>query len=133
MGGQAGHFIRYARVRCEYSIERYSKEALRLLNVLERRLSEAPYLAGDEYSIADIACWAVWTYVPAGLLGEIDLSVFPNSQRWHSEIAKRPAVARGVSEELSLPPKYRQLKASLSDEEWSNLYGDNLHGAVKAR
>lgn len=133
MGGQAGHFIRYSRVRCEYSIERYSKEVVRLLNVLERRLSEAPYLAGDEYSIADIACWAIWTYAPKGLMGDIDLSAFPNSQRWHIEIGERPAVIRGVSEKLSLPPNYRQMKAVLTDEEWSNLYGDKLHAAVKAR
>lgn len=132
MGGQAGHFIRYARVKCEYSIERYSKEALRLLHVLEGRLKEVPYVAGEEYSIADIACWAIWTYAPAGLMGAIDMSQFPNSQRWHAEIAERPAVKRGVSEDLSLPPKYRQAKAELSDEEWSNLYGDNLHAAVKA-
>lgn len=131
MAGQAGHFIRYARVKCDYSIERYSREALRLLSVLERRLSEVPYLAGDEYSIADIACWAIWTYAPQGLMGPVDVSQFPASQRWHASIEERPAVMRGMREELSLPPNYRQLNAKLSDEEWSNLFGDNLLAAVK--
>lgn len=133
MMGQAGHFTRYARVRSEYAIERYSREVLRLLNVLERRLGEARYLAGEEFSIADIAVWPWYNNVTLGGGAGLDLAEFPNSTRWHGEVGQRPAVKRGVADDFGLPPEMAQLNAKLTDEEWSNLFGDNLHAAVKIR
>jgi GST-like protein len=95
----------------------------RLLRVLERRLGEAEYLAGDEYSIADIA---VWPLRAAG----VDPVLHPNTHRWSSEIAKRPAVIRGRDAERGVPAKYMQRRAALSPTEWSNMFGERMLGAV---
>jgi GST-like protein len=128
MGGQAAHFLRYAPQRHEYAIERYTKELQRLLAVLERRLGEAEYLAGDDYSIADIAVWPGRS--AAGVMG-IDIEAFPNTHRWFAAIAQRPAVVRGREAEKAIPDKYMQQRARLTAEQWSNMFGDKMHGAVK--
>jgi GST-like protein len=128
MGGQAAHFMRYTPEPIPYAIERYSKEHARLLRVLDRRFGEVEYLAGDEYSIADIAVWpgrsAAWTM-------NIDLkSTYPNVYRWFTQIAERPGVIRGRSAELTIPDKYLQKAAVLTPEQWSNLFGERMHSAV---
>jgi GST-like protein len=123
MGGQWAHFTRYATEEVPYAIERYSKEWVRLLKVLERRLGEAEYLAGDEYSIADIAIW------PMRAFG-VDPELHPNTHRWSKEIAGRPAVIRGRAAERSIPAKYMQRRAVLSASEWSNLFGERMLSAV---
>jgi GSH-dependent disulfide-bond oxidoreductase len=128
MGGQAAHFVRYAPERIEYAIERYTKELDRLLTVLERRLGEAAYLGGDEYSIADIA---VWPGRYAGGLMNIDMQRFPNTHRWVEAIGARPAVQRAVTGDRALPAKYAQKRAVLSPEEWSNLFGERMHAASR--
>ena len=94
MLGQAHHFRRFAKEQVPYAIERYTNETRRLYGVLDKRLSEAAYLAGDDYGIADISTfpWAArheWHGV--------DLSDFPNVARWYDAIAARPAVARGMA------------------------------------
>jgi GST-like protein len=127
MGGQASHFLRYAPQRIDYAIERYTKESQRLLQVLERRLGEAEYLAGDDYSIADIAIWP--GRAAAGVVN-VDLAAYPNTHRWAQAIATRPAVIRGLSAERAIPAKYMQREARLSDEQWSNMFGERMHGAV---
>ena len=91
MMGQANVFYRYAPEKIPYAIERYQRESRRLLTVLDTRLKDNEYLAGD-YSIADIAnwCWArgyEW--------GGIDVSGLDNLQRWIEQIGARPAVQRG--------------------------------------
>ena len=91
--GQAHHFRSYAPERIEYAYNRYTNEAKRLYGVLDKRLSEARYLAGDDYSIADIAAWP-WTRYPDRQGVERD--DYPNFMRWFDEIAERPAVQRGV-------------------------------------
>ena len=88
------------------------------------RLGEAEYLAGGEYSIADIAIW------PMRAFG-IDPELYPNTHRWSAEIAKRPAVKRGREAEKRIPPKYMQAKAVLSPTEWSNLFGERMLKAVE--
>jgi GST-like protein len=123
MGGQWAHFTRYASETVPYAIERYSKEWDRLLKVLERRLGEAAYLAGDDYSIADIAVW------PMRAMG-VDPERHPNTHRWSAEIAKRPAVIRGRAAEREIPAKYMQRRAVLSAREWSNLFGERMLSAV---
>jgi GST-like protein len=127
MGGQASHFMRYAPEQLEYAIERYAREVQRLLAVLEKRLGEAPYLAGDDYTIADIA---VWPGRAAGRVMNIDITQYPNTHRWSSVIAARPAVARGRDAERAIPDKYMQQQARLTPEQWSNMFGDRMHGAV---
>jgi GST-like protein len=128
MGGQAAHFLRYAPQRHDYAIERYGKELQRLLAVLERRLGEATYLAGDEYSIADIA---VWPGRCAGGAMTIDAEQFPNTHRWVRAVIERPAVIRGCAADKAIPEKYRQTQAKLTPEEWSNMFGDRMHAAVR--
>jgi GST-like protein len=127
MGGQAAHFIRYAPTQIPYAIERYTREFERLLNVIERRLGEAEYLAGAEYSIADIAVFAV--RAPGGTAG-ISAERYPNTLRWAATIEQRPAVQRGVSTDLAIPPKYMQARAKLSEAQWSNMFGERMRNAV---
>ncbi len=93
MFGQFGHFNNYAKEKLPYAIERYGNEVQRLHRVLEKRLSQAEYLAGDEYSIADIATFP-WVRNPDRR--GIDLAEYPSVKRWHDAIAARPAVQRGV-------------------------------------
>ncbi len=93
MFGQYNHFANYATETLPYAVERYRNEVRRLHGVLEKRLSEADYLAG-EYSIADIATFP-WVRNPDRR--GVDLSEFPSVKRWHDAIAARPAVQRGVA------------------------------------
>jgi GSH-dependent disulfide-bond oxidoreductase len=92
--GQAHHFRNYAPEKIPYAIDRYTNEANRLYGVLDRRLKESPYLAGDTYSIADIANFP-WlrSYKNQG----VELEHYPNVKRWFDEIAARPAVVRGLA------------------------------------
>jgi GSH-dependent disulfide-bond oxidoreductase len=94
MLGQAHHFRIYAPEKIEYAINRYTNEAKRLYGVLDKRLSQSAYLAGDEYTIADIATFP-WTrsWKNQG----IDWADFPHAKRWFDAIAERPAVQRGVA------------------------------------
>jgi len=92
MFGQANYFIRMTD-KVPYAIERFRKEALRLYGVLERRLGDARFLAGD-YSIADIA---TYTWVARHEGHEVKLESFPNVKRWFDEISARPAVQRGMA------------------------------------
>jgi GSH-dependent disulfide-bond oxidoreductase len=92
MLGQAHHFVHFNPDKSDYARERYAKEAARLYGVLDRRLSEAPYLAGDEYSIADIA---TWPWISRFEWQGVDFGQYPNVLRWYKEIAGRPAVIKG--------------------------------------
>ncbi len=94
MLGQAHHFRMYAPEKIEYGINRYTNEAKRLYGVMDKRLASNRFLAGKEYSIADIAAFP-WTRSAANQ--GVDWADFPNAKRWHDEIAARPAVIKGVS------------------------------------
>jgi GST-like protein len=93
MLGQAHHFRIYAPEKIEYAVNRYSNEAKRLYGVVDKQLAVTRFLAGNEYSIADIATFP-WTrsWKNQG----IELDEFPNVKRWFDEISARPAVVRGV-------------------------------------
>ncbi len=93
MLGQAHHFLVFAEEKIPYGMERYAKEARRLYGVMDRRLGEAPYFAGAEYSIADIAMFA-WTMTFANI--GIDISDHPNVREWLQRVAARDAVRRGM-------------------------------------
>jgi GST-like protein len=113
MFGQRGHFMRAAPEKIPYAIDRYTNESRRLLNVIDRRLGESAYLAGD-YSIADIATYP-WV---AGVRREPDqLEGRPNLKRWLDAIAERPAVKRGMAVMADLPAQ------PLDDQARSILYG----------
>jgi GST-like protein len=92
MFGQAHHFRIYAPEKIEYAVNRYTNEARRLYGVMDRRLGETEYFAG-EYSIADMAIFP-WTRSHANQ--GVDLADFPNVQRWFDALAARPAVQRGL-------------------------------------
>jgi GST-like protein len=110
IGGGFGHFYAYAPTKIEYAIDRFTMEAKRLLDVLDRRLAQTEYVGGELYSIADIAIFPWygglikgWLYGGAEFLSAPD---YKNVQRWADELLKRPAVQRGrmvnrISGELS--------------------------------
>jgi GST-like protein len=99
LGGGFGHFYNYAPTKIEYAIDRFSMEVKRELDVLDRRLADNSYLAGDEYSIADMATWPWFGALALGRLydaGEfLQVHTYENVQRWATEIDSRPAVKRG--------------------------------------
>jgi GST-like protein len=93
MFGQVHHFLRAAKEPVPYAIERYTRETDRLYGVLDKRLGEAEYLAGD-YSIADIAAYP---WVARHEWHRTDLKAFPNVNRWFDALSARPAVQRGMA------------------------------------
>jgi GST-like protein len=99
LGGGFGHFYAYAPTKIEYAIDRFAMETKRQLDVLDRRLGECAYLAGDAYTIADIAVWPWYGGLAKGLLygaGEfLSVQDYKNVQRWADVIGERPAVKRG--------------------------------------
>jgi GST-like protein len=100
LGGGFGHFYAYAPTKIEYAIDRFSMEVKRQLDVLDRRLAQSRYLAGDAYTIADMAVWPWYGALAKGLLyndaGEfLQGKSYIHVQRWTDEIAQRPAVKRG--------------------------------------
>ncbi|QXI36660.1 glutathione-dependent disulfide-bond oxidoreductase [Pseudomonas xantholysinigenes] len=100
LGGGFGHFYVYAPEKFEYAINRFTMEAKRQLDVLDRRLAESTYLGGDEYSIADIAVWPWYGQLVRGnLYGAAEflaVDEYRHVQRWAELIAQRPAVQRGT-------------------------------------
>jgi GST-like protein len=114
MFGQRGHFVRAAPEKIPYAIERYTNESRRLLNVIDKRLGESEYLAGD-YSIADIATfpWVVGTRREPE-----QLESRPNFKRWLDAISNRPAVKRGLAVMADMPQQ------PLTEEARSILYGN---------
>ena len=97
MFGQAHHFMRAAKEEVPYGIERYGKEVRRLYGVLDARLADRDYVAGGDYSIADIA---IYPWVFRRDWHRVDLNDFPNVNRWFETLGARPAVQRG----MDIPP-----------------------------
>ena len=98
--GQVHHFLRAAKEKVPYGIERYGTEARRLYGVLDRRLDGRDHLAGDGYSIADIA---TWPWVLRHEWQQIDLAEYPNVKRWFDTVGSRPAVQSGI--QIPPPPQ----------------------------
>lgn len=94
MMGQAGWFLRSAPEEIPVAIERYKNESHRLLSVLATRLQQSEYLAGNDYSIADIS---TWTWARRADYANLEPTDYPNIQRWVEQIDSRPAVAAGLS------------------------------------
>ncbi len=99
LGGGFGHFYAYAPSKMQYPIDRYAMEVKRQLDVLDRRLAEVPYLAGDDYTIADMAVWPWYGALVKGQLYEagefLQVQAYTHVLRWTDEIAKRPGARRG--------------------------------------
>jgi GST-like protein len=99
LGGGFGHFYAYAPEKFEYPINRFTMEVKRQLDLLDKQLAAHPYIAGDTYSIADIAIWPWYGNLVLGALYNaaefLDVNSYPHVQRWAEAIAQRPAVQRG--------------------------------------
>jgi GST-like protein len=99
LGGGFGHFYAYAPFKIEYAIDRFAMEVKREMDVLDRRLAESRFIAGDDYTIADIAIWPWYGALAKGLLYEagefLEVHTYTHVQRWAEELAQRPAVKRG--------------------------------------
>ena len=121
MFGQYNHFAAYAPEKLPYAIERYGNEVKRLHRVLEKRLGESEYLAGPDYSVADIATFP-WVRNPDRR--GIDLADYPAVKRWHDAIAARPAVQRGVAVLAE-----NQRKGPMTDAEREVMFGKTQFAA----
>ena len=99
LGGGFGHFYAYAPTKIEYAIDRFAMEVKRQLDVLDRRLAESEYIAGPDYTIADMAIWPWYGSLVKGLLYEggefLSVHEYTHVIRWTDQIATRPAVRRG--------------------------------------
>lgn len=128
MHGQAHHFIRYAPERQDYAVSRYVKEAKRLLNVMESHLRNEEYFGIEEYSVADIACFPyVNSIEPIG----IDIKEFPSVERWYNTLLQRPAIQRVLAGEESIPENHVKARMDLTEEQWSNMFGDRMYNAAR--
>lgn len=117
MTGQYGHFTVYAPEKIPYAIDRYTREVQRLLGVLDTQLAKHAYIAGDDYSIADMA---THPWINAYEKSPLDMTPYPALQRWYAEIAARPAVQRAYALKSQVNPNAGQ---PLSDEERKHLFG----------
>ncbi len=99
LGGGFGHFYAYAPTKIEYAIDRFAMEAKRQLDVLDRRLAESAYIAGDSYTVADIAIWPWYGGLAKGWMYEaaefLQVQDYKHVQRWADAIGERPAAKRG--------------------------------------
>lgn len=123
LGGGFGHFYAYAPEKWEYPINRFAMEAKRQLDVLNRRLGEASFVACDEYTVADIAIWAWYGQLALGRLYDagtfLDVESYANVQRWAKDIDARPAVQKGrmVNRTFGEPAMQLHERHSASDFE----------------
>lgn len=119
MLGQAHHFRIYAPEKIEYGIKRYTNEAKRLYGVIDQQLAKHAYLAGDSYTIADIA---TFPWLRSWENQGIDWADYPHAKRWFDEIAERPAVRRGVA------VLAKERKPLLDDKAKEVLFGNTQYG-----
>lgn len=117
MAGQNHHFRNYAPKKIEYAVERYMKETARLYGVLDRQLEDNDYVAGNDYSIADMAIWP-WIK-PYANQGQ-DIEDFPNVQRWLETVAERDAVKRAYARVEETNP---QDGVTMDEEARKHLFG----------
>ena len=113
LGGGFGHFYAYAPIKIEYAINRFAMEVKRQMDVLNRRLAESPYIAGEAYTVADMAIWPWYGATAKGLTYEagefLNVGEYTHVIRWADEIAKRPAVQRGRMVNRVVGPLEQQL------------------------
>ncbi|KAF1685699.1 thiol:disulfide oxidoreductase [Pseudoxanthomonas broegbernensis] len=116
MTGQYGHFTTYAPERIDYAVDRYTREVQRLLGVLDRRLAGRAFIAGDDYTIADMAAYPWINPYPTPL----DLEPYPEVRRWHAAIAARPATVRAYALAKQVNPDAGK---PLTEEQRKQLFG----------
>jgi len=122
LGGGFGHFYSYAPSKMQYPIDRFTMETKRQLDVLNRHLSENEYMAGDEYSIADIAIWPWYGSLVLGDLYDaaefLDVASYTHVVRWAEQIAQRPAVKRGRRVNRTWGPEEEQMAERHNDSDF---------------
>lgn len=127
LGGGFGHFYAYAPEKYEYPINRYAMEVKRQLDVLDKHLANNEYMAGNEYTIADMAIWPWYGVLVQGNLYEaaefLDVQSYKNLQRWTEQIAQRPAVKRGriVNRAWGKPEEQLLIRNGASDFEGKDV------------
>ena len=130
VGGGFGHFYSYAPEPMKYPIDRFTMETKRQLDVLDRRLAESCFLAGDEYTIADMATWPWYGALAKGRLydaGEfLQVDEYPHVQRWADEINARPAVKRGRMVNRTWGPLEKQLHERHDQSDFLHRTADKL-------
>mgnify|MGYP002777028782 FL=1 len=117
MTGQYGHFNVYAPEKIPYAIDRYTREANRLLGVLDKRLAGRAFIVGDAYTIADMACYP---WIDVYKTAPIDLTPYPEVLRWRASIFERPATKRAYALTKQVNPQAGQ---ALSEEAHKALFG----------
>ncbi|MBU0867194.1 MAG: glutathione-dependent disulfide-bond oxidoreductase [Alphaproteobacteria bacterium] len=134
LGGGFGHFYAYAPEKYEYPINRYAMEVKRQLDVLDRHLADNDYMAGDEYSIADMAIWPWYGGVVLGRAYDavefLDAGSYTHVQRWATQIDARPAVARGRIVNKTSGPLNEQLHERHDAGDFATRTQDKLEGAA---
>ncbi len=134
LGGGFGHFYAYAPFKIEYAIDRYAMEVKRQMDVLNRRLAEHEYLAGADYTVADIAAWPWYGLLAKGQLYEagefLQVHEYTHVLRWAEQIARRPAVQRGrkVNRTFGAPESQLHERHDASDFDTRTL--DKLSAAA---
>ncbi|MEL0640937.1 glutathione-dependent disulfide-bond oxidoreductase [Pseudoalteromonas aliena] len=122
LGGGFGHFYSYAPSKMQYPIDRFTMETKRQLDVLNRHLSENEYMAGDEYSIADIAIWPWYGSLVLGDLYDaaefLDVASYTHVVRWAKQVAERPAVKRGRRVNRTWGPEEEQMAERHNDSDF---------------
>jgi GST-like protein len=134
LGGGFGHFYAYAPEKFEYAINRFSMEAKRQMDVLDRRLGEAEYLGGSEYSIADMATWPWYGLLSQGKIYDdagtfLDVASYKNVKRWTDQIAARPAVIRGRMVNRAFGPLEEQLRERHDASDFDTKTQDKIEAA----
>lgn len=117
--GQAIHFMHYAPEQIPYAINRYTREVARHYAVLDERLARAKYLAGDSYTIADMALWG-WAASAGYIFGADGLTAYPNVQRFMDDLAARPAVKRALEMKAA-----HTFKSEIDDESRKAMFPQN--------
>ncbi|WP_088181769.1 glutathione-dependent disulfide-bond oxidoreductase [Sphingobium sp. Z007] len=134
LGGGFGHFFAYAPEKFEYPINRYTMEVKRQLDVLDRQLAEHEYIAGAEYSIADIAIWPWYGGLVLGRAYDaaefLDAASYTNVVRWAQQIDARPAVKRGRMVNKANGPLEEQLHERHDAGDFATRTQDKLEGAA---
>ncbi len=130
LGGGFGHFYAYAPMKIEYAIDRFAMEVKRQLDVLDRHLAENHFMAGDEYSIADMAIWPWYGALVANVVYEaaefLETHTYKNVNRWTNEIAKRPAVKRGRMVNRAFGEPSSQLRERHNADDFNTKTQDKL-------
>jgi len=130
LGGGFGHFYKYAPVKIEYCIDRFTMEVKRQLDVLDRQLADNRFISGDDYTIADIAIWPWYGQLALNIVYEaaefLDTRSYKNVMRWAEEIGAREAVQRGQMVNKTMGKPERQLRERHDADDFNTKTQDKL-------